>query len=219
MRVTCTFPKDEAQLLNGGAGPNAFKNWVPGTWTQPLVVTGGAPGHLLGPGATGTDDALSQLQYPAGPVQTTIATVWRTGAPAAAELETHTYMSMVFVDGANDLIYSHEHDWTATIMSEGVWRGPKAAIDIPLSNTVTELVDGDVIKSIDTNGLTVQEFINDVFQFSYNDAANIVPTGGKFGVGMDNDATTFGFRTITFDDGLTPFIPGVPPQWASRLGA
>lgn len=200
--VTCTFPNNENPLTDGGAGANSFENTVSATWTHPVVATAGSPGHILGPASEGTNDALAKCTADFGPDQTVTITVYRpgNGDPGPAEIEGHTRMTMIPVGAPDDEVWTHEHDWTATINTIAYWTGLQADFHIIGGGTVTELLDGDVLKMTDI-GVTMSEYINDVFQFSADETSGLIPTTGKPAAGLDNDfGGAFGIKGFSAID-------------------
>jgi hypothetical protein len=214
VNITCTFPNNETPLTNGGAGAGAFVNNVT-TWSNPVVATAGSPGHALGPGASGTNDSIAMATGTWGPTQTVTGTIWRTGAPLAAEVELHTRMTQ---STGPDSVKSYEYDFTATIMALVRWNGPQGDFTILFNPTVTELVDGDVIKATisgSSTNATLEAFINNVSQGTANDTTGTIPETGSPGIGFDNDAGTFGWKGYTASDGISSGV--IPSTGAYQM--
>jgi len=113
-------------------------------------------------------------------------------------------MTMVPVSAANDLVFTYEYDFQPTIMALAYWGGLQGDFHILFNPTITELVDGDVLKCTvvgAANRSTLEAFINGVSQGTGLDTAGQVPINGNPGVGLDNDTGVYGFK------GFSAFAP------------
>lgn len=199
------FTADEGTLTDGGISSGAFNNPASATWTQPMFTSGGvADGN-----GSGTNDSIAVCTLSFGPNQTVTLTVSRpgNGDPGATELEAHTRMT---ITTGPDQVKSHEHDWTATILNIVRWNGNQSDFDILGGATVTEIIDGDVLKSTDTgpfNNAALEDFINGVSQATASDTSGNVPSTGHPGIGADNSNHGFFSTSWLATDGLsTPLV-------------
>jgi len=204
-----------------------FDNLPAGTWNNPVVITGGTPGHALGPGSASTNDSIARKTGVWANDYTVTGTHYIPGAIGLAEAELHCRM---LTTASPDTVKTYEGDFEngGNAVQSARWDSSQGTFTLIGGGFSTGgLIDGDVttMQIAGSNpAITIQYRKNGSSLGTDTDSTGAGYNTGNPGIGLDEqaDVGSWGWKGWSADDGIPNSVPGVPPVfplWASRLGA
>jgi hypothetical protein len=183
---TTTFPLTENPISESGN----WTNTVNTIWTNPITTVGGAPGHTLGTGSSGTNDAVSMVTGVWTNDQEVSVTLFIPGAFVLAEVSLMLRMTM---SGGNSIVaYEVDIINSGNAIQPVRWNGPQGNFTLLGGGFATGgVVDGDIIKANVTgpaNNATINIFKNGVLLGTQVDTLGIA--SGNPGLVLDGETLT-----------------------------